>query len=459
MGHSQLQASHLQNPADGLERLTAARARQALEAGEITSEQLVSACLRRMTERDSEIRAWAHRNDELVLEAARLSDKRRARGDRMGPLAGIPVGVKDVIDTRDFPTELGSVVFKGRCPKDDAFVVSQLKAAGAIIIGKTVTTELAFFGPGPTRNPHDLERTPGGSSSGSAAAVADFHVPLALGTQTAGSIIRPASYCGVVGFKPTYGFASRAGVLKQSGPLDTIGGFARTVEDIALLVDSIGGFDVADRDMVPGRKPPFHSTLMTTEFRQAPRVAVVRSPAWEQGDDAMKAAFEAFISDLKDVIYVSEPYLPSMFADAVRLQRVMQFYDIAENYGPIADRNPNAVSDKLKEVISEGRTYTRAQYEHASAKREALYEMMRPVFVESNVIVTPAATGIAPLGLESTGSPVFNGLWTYLQMPTVSLPLLSVQGMPVGVQLIGARGAKPCLLACSAWMTKEIEIR
>ena len=359
------------NERNGLERLTASEAREALAAGKITSEDLVGACIRRISERDDAVRAWAHFEADAALKAARASDARRTRGEAMGSLAGIPVGVKDIIDTKDFPTELGSEIFAGRQPSADAFVVSELKAAGAIILGKTVTTEFAFFGPGETRNPRDPARTPGGSSSGSAAAVADFQVPIALGTQTAGSIIRPASYCGVVGFKPTFGYVSRTGVLAQSSPLDTIGGYARSVEDIALLLDAIDGFDIADRGMTPGRKPSMLEAVVVPRTR-APRLAFIKTPAWPQGDEQMKAAFELFASTFKGDVDVTETDLPAAFDEIIRLQQIVQFVDIARNYGPIADANPKRVSEKLKEIIAEGRSFSEERYEEARGRQDSL---------------------------------------------------------------------------------------
>jgi len=341
----------------------------------------------------------------------------------------------------------------GRQPSTDAFVVSQLKAAGAIILGKTVTAEFAFFGPGNTRNPHDPTRTPGGSSSGSAAAVADFQVPLALGTQTAGSIIRPASYCGVIGFKPTFGYVSRTGVLEQSAPLDTIGGYARSVEDIALLLDAIDEFDVADRDMSNKRKPSLSEALRATPT-QTPRLALVKSPAWPEGDAQMKAAFELFAMRIGQDVEVTEPDLPSGFDEIVRLQQIVQFTDIARNYGPIADSNPGRVSAKLIEIIAEGRSFSDSRYDEARGQQEFLYEALRPILEDNDAILTPAAAGIAPVGLASTGSPMFNGLWTYLGMPCISLPLLEIGGLPLGAQLVGARGDDARLLRVAAWMTE-----
>ena len=437
-----------------IEQLTASEARAELASGRLTSEALVSACLARIADRDEAVGAWAHIDADRALAAARASDALRASGQPVPALSGIPVGIKDIIDTSDFPTELGSPVFAGRRPSADAFIVSELRAAGAIILGKTVTTEFAFFGPGKTRNPHHPEHTPGGSSSGSAAAVADGQVPLALGTQTAGSTIRPASYCGVIGFKPTFGYASRSGVLAQSAPLDTIGGFARSVEDIALLFDVIGGFDVSDRDMLPGPKPSLESALREPQ-QHVPRFALVKSPAWANADREMRTAFEDFAGGFGARVEVVETPLPSDFDGSLRLQEIVQFADIARNYGPIADANPDHVSAKLKEIVAEGRTFSAADYAAAWAEREQLYEALRPILVNHDAILTPAAPGPALRGLEVTGSPMFNALWTYLGMPCISLPLLEVAGLPVGVQLTGARGDDAGLLRAAAWLMRE----
>ncbi len=437
---------------NGLEHLTASEAREALTTGRITSEDLVRACVGRIAKRDDAVRAWAHFDGERAIAAAQASDARRARGEPMGLLAGIPVGVKDIVDTKDFPTELGSEIFAGRQPAADAFVVSELKAAGAIILGKTVTTELAFFGPGKTRHPHDPARTPGGSSSGSAAAVADFQVPLALGTQTAGSIIRPASYCGVLGFKPSFGYVSRTGVLAQSAPLDTIGGYARSVEDIALLTDAISAFDAADADMCANPKPSLVSALNASPLG-APRLAFIKSPAWTHGDEAMRSEFERFVASLGD--NAAETPLSPEFDEILRLQQIVQFSDIAHNYGPIADSHPDRVSMKLKEIIAEGRTFSKSSYDAARAKRDFLYAALQPILDHCDAILTPAAQGIAPVGLASTGSPMFNGLWTYLEMPCISLPLLAIGHLPLGVQLVGARGGDAHLLRVADWMMRE----
>jgi Asp-tRNA(Asn)/Glu-tRNA(Gln) amidotransferase A subunit family amidase len=434
--------------------LTAGEAKRQLEGGSLTSEALVSSCLTRISEREPAVGAWVNIDPDRALAAARESDRRRAAGEPVPPLSGIPVGIKDIIDTKDFPTEYGSEVFAGRQPDADAVLVAQLKAAGAIILGKTVTTELAFFGPGKTRNPHDLERTPGGSSSGSAAAIADGQVPLALGTQTAGSTIRPASYCGVIGFKPTFGYTSRTGVLAQSAPLDTIGGYARSVEDIALLFDAMSAFDAADTDMRPGEKPSLVAALAEAAPR-VPRFAFVRSPAWPQAEPAMRDAFEAFAGSFGARAEIVEMTLPSEFEGILRLPQIVQFYDIARNYGPIADANPDRVSEKLKEVIAEGRTFSAADYAAARADQDSLYDILKPALADYDAILTPAATGPALRGLAGTGSPMFNALWTYLGMPCISLPLLTVENLPVGVQLVSTRGRDGHLLRTADWMLRE----
>ncbi len=433
--------------------MTATEAAALLASGALTAERLAAACLMRIASRDSEVLAWAHLDPERVMAEARASDAARARGAAMGPLAGIPVGVKDIIDTVDYPTENGTPIFAGRRPAADASVVRQLKTAGAILLGKTVTTELAFFGPGKTKNPKNPAHTPGGSSSGSAAAVADFQVPLALGTQTAGSIIRPASYCGVIGFKPTFGAVSRSGVLAQSAPLDTIGGYARSVDDIALMIDAISEFDASDGDMKRGTAVSLMPG-MATALARAPRFAFVKSPAWPNAEASAQRAIEDFAGSFGARAEIVELLLPTDFDGSLRLQQIVQFSDIARNYGPIADANPDRVSAKLKEVIAEGRTFSAADYAAARADADPLYEALLPLLAGYDAILTPAAPGIALKGLGATGSPMFNALWTYLGMPCISLPLLELDGMPLGVQLAGARHRDGDLLRVAKWMMR-----
>ena len=437
-----------------LTALTASAALSEMAGGRLTSEALVSACLARIAERDTAVEAWAYIDPSKALREAREADATRARGGHSRPLEGIPVGVKDIIDTAEYPTEYGSTVFKGNYPAADATIVGELKRAGAIILGKTVTTELAFFGPGKTRNPHNPAHTPGGSSSGSAAAVADFQVPLALGTQTAGSIIRPASFCGTIGFKPTFGYISRTGILPQSPPLDTVGGYARSIEDIVLLIDALKAYDPRDRDMPSGPKAPLTAALSAT-FNRPPRFAFIKSPAWPLADAETQSAFENYANGFGARAEVVEVPLPVEFDGSLRLQKIVQFSDIAKNYGPIADKNPGKISQKLKDTIAEGRTFKPADIAAARAEREPLYEALRPVLVNYDAIFTPAAPGSALKDLSATGSPMFNALWTYLGMPCISLPLLEARGLPLGVQLVSARGEDGALLRAANWLMEN----
>lgn len=437
-----------------LEKLTAAEAASLIRSGAITSEALVGALLARIVQREADVAAWAHLDGELALAEARAADRKQRSGVPLGPLHGVPVGIKDIIDTANLPTENGSVIFAGRRPHEDASVVTQLRGAGAVILGKTVTTELAFYGPGKTRNPHNLAHTPGGSSSGSAAAVADFQVPIALGTQTAGSIIRPASYCGVLGFKPTFGVVSRAGVIEQSPTLDTIGGYARSIEDLALLIDAMSGADACDGGMGPGLPAPL-TEVLKRGAAGAPRFAFVKTVVWPQGEDSMRVAFEGLVASLGAA--VDEVTLPPSFDIMTGLQRAVQFHDIALSYGPLGTAHPGKLSAKLVEVIGIGQGVTEAEYAAALAQREPLLADLRPVFAKYDAILTPAATGPAPEGLSSTGAPVFNFLWTYLGLPAISLPLLDVGGLPLGVQLVGAKGEDGKLLAVAAHLMRALK--
>ena len=419
-----------------LNRLGACEAATAIRSNVITSQDLIEACLARIADRDPVVGAWQHLDPARSRAAAKAADDAVRGKGPLGPLHGVPIAVKDVIDTRDYPTENGSKVFAGRRPAADALLVTRLRDAGAIVLGKTVTTELAFYAPGKTRNPHNLDHTPGGSSSGSAAAVADFQVPLALGTQTAGSILRPASYCGVIGFKPTFGTVPAQGALEQSAPLDTIGGYGRSIDDVALLISVMSGKKVA------------------VDRPRALRLAFVRSPAWPQGEPSMQASFEGFVSQHHSL--VEEVPLPPVFETTAGLQRAVQFRDIAKNFGPLLDAHRDALSEKLAEFIALGRTVTDAEYAEACGRRDALNAALNPLFEKYDAILTPASTGPAPKGLGSTGSPAFNFLWTYLGVPAISVPLLETGGLPLGVQLVGPFGADSRLLGVAGRLVEDV---
>jgi len=439
---------------DDLCGLTASEAARRVSDGTVTAQELVSACLARAKEREPDVQAWAHLDADHALAQARRLDDWRAAGYELGPLHGVPVAVKDIIDTADMPTCNGTPLHEGRRPKSDAAVVAQLRQAGAVILGKAVTAELAVYAPGKTRNPHDPDRTPGGSSSGSAAAVAAGMAPLAIGTQTAGSIIRPASYCGVFGFKPTHGAISRTGVLTQAPPLDTVGPFARSIEDLALITDAINAYDEKDPDMRLRSRGALHATAMSTPAAK-PVLAFAKTPVWaEHAEPATQEAFAELTEALGEQCDTFE--LPDVFEKGWTWQRLLQVAGIAKNYGPLVDRAPEQASAIMREMIAEGREVTAVAYNTAHEMRQVLNAGLDEIFERYDAILTPASTGPAPRGLESTGSPVFNALWTYCGVPCMSLPLLDVNGLPLGVQLVGPREDDGRLLRTANWLVQHM---
>lgn len=428
----------------------ALEAAQAIREGRISSEQLVSACVERIQQREAEIGAWAFFNPELALQQARRIDEAHRRGITLGPLHGVPVGIKDIFDTKDMPTEDGTVLHAGRQPHHDAAVVAMLRAAGAVIMGKTVTAELATYAPGKTRNPQNLEHTPGGSSSGSAAAVAAGMVPLALGSQTNGSVIRPASYCGVVGFKPGFGLISRHGVLRVSRTLDQLGVFARSIEDAALVAQVIMGFDARDPDLrVQAQRDLLNVTRDDPPLE--PRLAFVRTPVWEQADRDTQQAFAELVDHLGNIAYEVE--LSATFEPAVAWHQTIMEAELARSFATEFERGADKLSTQLHEMIERGAKYRAVDYLKARNQRNGLREILDSVFDECDAIITPATTGEAPRGLDSTGSPVFCTLWTYLGLPCVTLPILQgSSGLPMGVQLVGPAGDDARLLRTARWL-------
>jgi Asp-tRNA(Asn)/Glu-tRNA(Gln) amidotransferase A subunit family amidase len=434
--------------------LTLTQAIADIRDGRISSVELVTACLDRVAEVDADIQAWAFLDREHALAQARALDEHRALGRALGPLHGVPVGIKDIFDTGDMPTEFGSPLWAGRTPRIDAAAVARLRAAGAVIMGKTVTTEYAYFHPGKTRNPHDPERTPGGSSSGSAAAVAAHMVPGAIGSQTNGSVIRPAAYCGVVGFKPTHGLIPRSGALTLSRTLDHVGLFARTVEDVALLAEVLAGFDEEDPDTRPVARPPF-AAVAASEPPLPPRFAFVKSPAWEHADEVTREAFAELVDALGEA--VSEVDLGDSFKRALDFHRIVMSVEMAHNLHRDYERGRDQLSEMLRKLIEGGRTHSAVAYTAAVAGAAPLNASLDFVFDEYDAILTPAAPGEAPKGL-ATGNPVFCTIWTYLGTPAITLPLLrSEAGLPLGVQLVGRRGNDARLLRTARWLAKTVE--
>jgi len=438
---------------DDVVALSAVAAAQEIAKGTLSAEDYVRACLDRIAEVEPEVRAFAHLNPEHAIAQARVLDDHRMQGGALGPLHGIPVAIKDIIDTADYPTEFGSAIFAGRQPNADATIVAKLRAAGAVIIGKTVTTEFAYYNPGKTRNPHDVERTPGGSSSGSAAAVAAGMVPLAIGSQTNGSIIRPASYCGVFALKPSHGLVSRHGILPLSQVLDHIGPFAHNLQDMALIMETLAGFDPADDDTRLMAVPPYQKAV-TEDFPLEPRIAFVRTPIWDKADDATKEAFEKLATDLGEACVELE--LPPDYASAWDTIRTIMLVDMGHRFGPFADQYGDAVSPVMRDLIDEGRKVTAMQYLAALDLRRSLAERLNQMFSHFNAIITPAAPGVAPIGHNSTGNPAFSSLWTLMGLPSMSLPLLEGEdGLPLGVQLVGARNDDFRLFRNAKWLAEK----
>lgn len=432
----------------------AAEAAAAIRNGLVTSEDLVAACLEKILKIDEQVQAWAFIEEEIALEQARSADRALQAGKALGPLHGVPVGIKDIFDTKDMPTEDGTILHSGRRPSADATAITRLREAGAIILGKTVTTELAVFFPGKTRNPHDLTRTPGGSSSGSAAAVAAGMVPLAIGTQTNGSMIRPASFCGVYGYKPTFGLISRHLVLQQSQHLDQIGVFGRSIEDVALIAESMIGFDENDPFTTLQARLPLVATQAEDPPVQ-PRLAFVKTPVWEQADQATREAFSELVGQMEEDIKEFE--LPAEFDQAHEQHRLIMEADLARSFEPEYREGKDQLSDILVEMIERGQKVSAVAYNNAVASADELYGSLDKLFEFHDAIVTPATIGEAPKGHDSTGSPTFCTIWTLCGMPAITLPLLQGEnGMPLGVQLVGPRGDDARLLRTARWLVNEL---
>jgi len=442
-------------PERQLSALSATAARKAMEAGEFTAEELTRACLDRIAEREDVVGAWASLDENLALDQARALDAKKDAGEALGPLHGLPVGVKDIFDTADMPTECGSEYYAGRQPLEDSAVAALLRRAGAVIMGKTVTTEWALSAPGKTANPHDPKRTPGGSSSGSAASVADNMVPLSIGTQTGGSMIRPASFCGVFGYKPTFGSIPRCGISMLARRLDTIGVYGREVEDLALLADALMAHDPGDWDM---RSSPGQELVAALEEKPAdpPRLAFVRTPAWEEAEDDMAKALEEYIAGLGDV--VREVELEGVFADIVSTHRTVIHANVAANLGEVAEKAPDKMRKETMERVDAGNAIASADYIRALGRAEAQAQALDRLFDHYDALLAPSATGQAPVGLGFTGNHVFNGMWTLLGVPSVSEPLLKgADGMPIGVQVIGRRGEDAKALKTARWLWDRFE--
>ena len=416
-------------------RLTASEAGRKIAAGEITSEALVRSCLERIEERDPDVEAWAHLDPDYAIAQARAADSAPSGS----PFHGVPFGVKDVIDSGELPTEYGApAIHGGHRPERDAACVAAMRAAGAVLMGKTVSTEFATFWPGKTMNPHNSGHTPGGSSSGSAAAVGASMVPVAFGNQTAGSLIRPAAFCGAVGLKPTHGTVDLGGILALEPIFDTLGYMARSVDDVGLFYD-----------IVRGAEP----RVPADGLDRAPRIGLCRTHHWGKAEPETREAVERAAARFADLgADVAEIELPESFATVPDSHRVILnaglTQSLARQYADHRDR----LSDRLRGMIEEGLGYDEATLEAARTHARACRAAAGDAFGDRDALLTPSAPGEAPEGLGMTGDPIFQTTWTLLHLPCVTLPFATgPRGLPVGVQLIGTRGEDASMLAVAKW--------
>jgi len=427
---------------------------QSLKKGEITSEELVKSYIEQIKKKEKDVGAWEFFDQELALAQAKKLDVLHQSG-KHGDLHGIPVGIKDIFDTADMPTTDGTEIHKKNLSMNDCTVVSKLKQAGAIIMGKTVTTELAYYSPGKTKNPHDLNRTPGGSSSGSAAAVASHMVPLAVGSQTNGSVIRPASFCGVVGYKPSKGYISRHLVLQVSRTLDQVGVFSNSIEDAALISEQLIGYDKQDPDTTLNPKPK----LLAASKQKPPAepiLAYIKLPFMSELEEDAKEGFAEIKDELKGK--VDEMELPEGFVNIPKWHKVIMESDMAQSFSEEYKNSKNKLSDKIIEAIERGMKYTSVEYKDALSKIDIANTYFNQFFHDYDAILTPSANGEAPKGLKSTGNPIFSTIWTYCGMPSISLPLLQGKnGLPVGVQLVSSLYDDERLFRNASWLTSKIK--
>ncbi|MBR1216788.1 amidase [Bradyrhizobium sp. U87765 SZCCT0131] len=414
-------------------RLTATQAAHLIHSGRLNPRDLLEACLARIADRDPQVRAMAFIDPALA----------RATSALPGPLHGLPIGVKDVFDTADMPTEHGSSIWAGWRPKADAAAVVQARAAGAVVVGKTVTAEFAIRTPGPTVHPRTLRHTPGSSSSGSAAGVADGFFPLAFGTQAMGSLIKPAAYCGVVGYKPSFGMLPRGGVKPVSDTLDTVGVIARSVADCALFVGALSGADLGDPDMRPER---------------APRIGICRTPFWHKAQPETRALLADVATTLAragaDVVVRD---LPSAFDAAEAAFAQVLNREAAQALGWELAHARDRISPALRDQLDGGLRVTAAAYAEAVMTLARLRDSVTATFDDLDVLVTPAATGQAPEGIASTGDSAFNWVWTALHGPAISVPAADgPDGLPLGIQVVARRGDDRAALAWSQWIAAAL---
>ena len=435
--------------------LSAATISEMVRSGQHPAETLASNFLAHAKPIEEKLHAFAYLNDDAVLMQARILDQGRARGGELGSLAGVPIGLKDAIDTFDMPSAFGSASLAGRQPSWDAKVAQLLRAQGAVIFGKTAMPAFCLGQPAQTRNPHNLEHTPGGSSSGSAAAVAAGMVPVAVGTQTAGSVIRPASFCGVIGFKPTRGLISRDGLQPLCETIDQVGVFARTVEDAALVAQTLIAADDND-PTTKGVLPRNLVNIATSEPPFKPKFVFVKTPFWDRMDPEAREAFEALSECWGEDMPTMQ--LPSVASQAIENLQTLMDAEFAVAMDEHMTHAGDEVDARTRSIVERGRKVNAFDYLKAKRAIEPVAAGFNELFDHFDAILTPASLGPAPKGLDSIGDPIMNMLWSYTGMPAITLPLLqSEAGLPMGIQLVGARHDDARLLRAANWLMHNFE--
>lgn len=440
----------MQGPLAGV---SATALREAYENGHTTVRAFADRLIAHVEAIEPEVGAFAWFDADYVRQQADGLDAYKLTGAPLGPLHGVPVGIKDIIDTKKIPTENGTALDSGRVPTRDATVVERLRSAGALIMGKTVTTELAFLKPSATKNPHHPDRTPGGSSSGSAAAVAAGMISIGVGSQTGGSVIRPASFCGVCGFKPSFGLIPRTRMLAQSPSLDTVGVFGQTVEDVALATDVLAGFDDQDPACEPGPGPNALS-ICRAKVPVTPMFAIVEMPFHGEASDDMRQALEEVTDFLGEQAFVTS--LPNAFNEAVKARETINFAEMAKCYYRYARDHREQLSAEIQSAMAQGEATLARDYLAALDWKPVLCSALDEIFERCDVIVCPAAPGEAP-GAETTGNAIFNGIWTLTGHPALTIPVLTgSNGLPMGLQLIGRHGFEGRLLRTARWLVEQM---
>jgi Asp-tRNA(Asn)/Glu-tRNA(Gln) amidotransferase A subunit family amidase len=430
--------------------LDAVALRERLVDGELSCVELTQAFLEAVG--DDDLRAWAAVDADVVLARAATLDQLDQSERRELALFGLPVGIKDCFDTADYPTAYGSPIYDGHRPDADAAAVQRLRAAGAIIAGKTKCAEFAWMFPSDTVNPLDGARTPGGSSSGSAVAVAAGTVPITTGTQTAGSINRPASYCAVLGYKPTFGSLPRAGVKPLAASLDTVGLFARSVGDLRLVAAVLAGSDPGDPTLRTAQ--PFD---LEADRAGPPRIGFARTPEWAAVEPEARAAVERLALDAENAgATIEEVELPGRFSDLLAAQTTIQWAESVVALAPELGSSPELLSDELRAALGEGAEIGPERYVAAKLTAAELTPQVVETLGRFDCVLTPSSTGVPPLGLGFTGDPMFCRAWTLIGAPCVSVPLAWTEGgLPVGVQVVGAPFSDGLALSCAAWMLER----